>query len=507
MNPDTRRLDLDHPPLEDAATKAHRDMTRIRIKIAHRIASLRLLEAETPKDVASRGGAEAEGSHLPSNTEGFTGGLGLEERRRDPHHHDDDDEEDDADSQHGDVPNLEPFLRSWWRDLVRLARAFPEQALSSRRDAVSVLYLAQMAAVDKVREAETYTRQMQTERDEIRVRRRSSVGTSPRPEGRERSFDLFKTPEEQKNTRAASSSSSSSSSDDDSDDDFTVQNHFIRENRDDEGRLLWAVPAHEVHRPPEPVDPTRVADRMVEAAVVALDQATSDLVEANARLDCVVEAVNHESTAEIQLANEAKVAAVEAKNRAREKARAEKKRRRARETFESMKRSGGVRALKERYEATIDRKEDAEAEEVKEDGGRWTIEDGRWRNKEPEGRGDATAGGGDTAAGSPGTRPGTRPPSPPALASPPVLASLSADQPPVKRKRGRPRKKVALIGSLESPEPPTPVNKVESQLHLVSENQLDRDLKDWWKENPEASVKVDMNVGASGLSVAICSPL
>jgi hypothetical protein len=388
MNPDTRRLDLDHPPLEDAATKAHRDMTRIRIKIAHRIASLRLLEAETPKDVASRGGAEAEGSHLPSNTEGFTGGLGLEERRRDPHHHDDDDEEDDADSQHGDVPNLEPFLRSWWRDLVRLARAFPEQALSSRRDAVSVLYLAQMAAVDKVREAETYTRQMQTERDEIRARRRSSVGTSPRPEGRERSFDLFKTPEEQKNSPAAPSSSSSSSSDDDSDDDFTVQNHFIRENRDDEGRLLWAVPAHEVHRPPEPVDPTRVADRMVEAAVVALDQATSDLVEANARLDCVVEAVNHESTAEIQLANEAKVAAVEAKNRAREKARAEKKRRRARETFESMKRSGGVRALKERYEATIDRKEDAEkAEEVKEDGGRWTIEDGRWRNKEPEGAG------------------------------------------------------------------------------------------------------------------------
>jgi hypothetical protein len=496
MNPDTRRLDLDHPPLEDAATKAHRDMTRIRIKIAHRIASLRLLEAETPKDVASRGGAEAEGSHLPSNTEGFTGGLGLEERRRDPHHHDDDDEEDDADSQHGDVPNLEPFLRSWWRDLVRLARAFPEQALSSRRDAVSVLYLAQMAAVDKVREAETYTRQMQTERDEIRVRRRSSVGTSPRLEGRERSFDLFKTPEEQKNTRAASSSSSSSSSDDDSDDDFTVQNHFIRENRDDEGRLLWAVP--------EPVDPTRVADRMVEAAVVALDQATSDLVEANARLDCVVEAVNHESTAEIQLANEAKVAAVEAKNRAREKARAEKKRRRARETFESLKRSGGVRAMKERYEATIDRKEDEEkAEEVKEDGGRWTIEDGRWRNKEPEGAKEATRllGEATRLLAAPAPAP------PPALASPPVLASLSADQPPVKRKRGRPRKKVALIGSLESPEPPTPVNKVESQLHLVSENQLDRDLKDWWKENPEASVKVDMNVGASGLSVAICSPL
>ena len=504
MNPDTRRLDLDHPPLEDAATKAHRDMTRIRIKIAHRIASLRLLEAETPKDVASRGGAEAEGSHLPSNTEGFTGGLGLEERRRDPHHHDDDDEEDDADSQHGDVPNLEPFLRSWWRDLVRLARAFPEQALSSRRDAVSVLYLAQMAAVDKVREAETYTRQMQTERDEIRARRRSSVGTSPRPEGRERSFDLFKTPEEQKNTPAAPSSSSSSSSDDDSDDDFTVQNHFIRENRDDEGRLLWAVPAHEVHRPPEPVDPTRVADRMVEAAVVALDQATSDLVEANARLDCVVEAVNHESTAEIQLANEAKVAAVEAKNRAREKARAEKKRRRARETFESLKRSGGVRALKERYEATIDRKEDEEkAEEVKEDEVRWTIEDGRWRNKEPEGAGQATRllGEATRLLAAPAPAP------PPALVPPPVLASLSADQPPVKRKRGRPRKKVALIGSLESPEPPTPVNKVESQLHLVSENQLDRDLKDWWKENPEASVKVDMNVGASGLSVAICSPL
>ena len=499
MNPDTRRLDLDHPPLEDAATKAHRDMTRIRIKIAHRIASLRLLEAETPKDVASRGGAEAEGSHLPSNTEGFTGGLGLEERRRDPHHHDDDDEEDDADSQHGDVPNLEPFLRSWWRDLVRLARAFPEQALSSRRDAVSVLYLAQMAAVDKVREAETYTRQMQTERDEIRVRRRSSVGTSPRLEGRERSFDLFKTPEEQKNTPAAPYSSSSS--DDDSDDDFTVQNHFIRENRDDEGRLLWAVPAHEVHRPPEPVDPTRVADRMVEAAVVALDQATSDLVEANARLDCVVEAVNHESTAEIQLANEAKVAAVESKNRAREKARAEKKRRRARETFESMKRSGGVRALKERYEATIDRKEDAEAEEVKEDGGRWTIENGRWRNKEPEGEATQLLGEATRLLAAPAPAPA------PALASPPALASLSADQPPVKRKRGRPRKKVALIGSLESPEPPTPVNKVESQLHLVSENQLDRDLKDWWKENPEASVKVDMNVGASGLSVAICSPL
>ena len=412
MNPDTRRLDLDHPPLEDAATKAHRDMTRIRIKIAHRIASLRLLEAETPKDVASRGGAEAEGSHLPSNTEGFTGGLGLEERRRDPHHHDDDDEEDDADSQHGDVPNLEPFLRSWWRDLVRLARAFPEQALSSRRDAVSVLYLAQMAAVDKVREAETYTRQMQTERDEIRARRRSSVGTSPRPEGRERSFDLFKTTRGAKKHPRPRPPLSSSSSDDDSDDDFTMQNHFIREKRDDEGRLLWAVPAHEVHRPPEPVDPTRVADRMVEAAVVALDQATSDLVEANARLDCVVEAVNHESTAEIQLANEAKVAAVEAKNRAREKARAEKKRRRARETFESLKRSGGVRALKERYEATIDRKEDEEkAEEVKEDEVRWTIEDGRWRNKEPEGAGagDATAGGGDTAAGSPGTRPATRP--------------------------------------------------------------------------------------------------
>ena len=283
-----------------------------------------------------------------------------------------------------------------------------------------------------------------------------------------------------------------------------MQNHFIRESRDDEGRLLWAVPAHEVHRPPEPIDPTRVADRMVEAAVVALDQATSDLVEANARLDCVVEAVNHESTAEIQLANEAKVAAVEAKNRAREKARAEKKRRRARETFESLKRSGGVRALKKRYEATIDRKEDAEnTEEVKEDGGRWTIEDGRWRNKEPEGAGAATRllGEATRLLAAPAPAPA------PALASPPVLASLSADQPPVKRKRGRPRKKVALIGSLESPEPPTPVNKVESQLHLVSENQLDRDLKDWWKENPEASVKVDMNVGASGLSVAICSPL
>jgi hypothetical protein len=240
---------------------------------------------------------------------------------------------------------------------------------------------------------------------------------------------------------------------------------------------------------------------MVEAAVVALDQATSDLVEANARLDCVVEAVNHESTAEIQLANEAKVAAVESKNRAREKARAEKKRRRARETFESMKRSGGVRALKERYEATIDRKEDAEAEEVKEDGGRWTIENGRWRNKEPEGEATRLLGEATRLLAAPAPAPA------PALASPPALASLSADQPPVKRKRGRPRKKVALIGSLESPEPPTPVNKVESQLHLVSENQLDRDLKDWWKENPEASVKVDMNVGASGLSVAICSPL
>ena len=163
-----------------------------------------------------------------------------------------------------------------------------------------------------------------------------------------------------------------------------------------------------------------------------------------------------------------------------------------------------MRALKKRYEATIDRKEDAEnTEEVKEDGGRWTIEDGRWRNKEPEGAGAATRllGEATRLLAAPAPAPA------PALASPPVLASLSADQPPVKRKRGRPRKKVALIGSLESPEPPTPVNKVESQLHLVSENQLDRDLKDWWKENPEASVKVDMNVGASGLSVAICSPL
>ena len=173
---DTCRPGLDHPPADDAASQAHRDMTCLRIKIAHRIASLRLLQSE-PK-VASASPAEAEDStaRLPGN-EGLTGGIGLEDHRRHRRREDDDDEDedDDADSQ-GGVHRLEPHLRSWWLELVKLARAFPEQACSSRRDAVSVLYLAQMAAVDKVRAAETYTRRVRAERDEIRARRRPARG-------------------------------------------------------------------------------------------------------------------------------------------------------------------------------------------------------------------------------------------------------------------------------------------------------------------------------------------
>ena len=48
---DTRRPGLQHPPADDAASQAqaHRDMTRLRIKIARRIASLRLLQSESPK--------------------------------------------------------------------------------------------------------------------------------------------------------------------------------------------------------------------------------------------------------------------------------------------------------------------------------------------------------------------------------------------------------------------------------------------------------------------------
>ena len=183
---DTRRSGLD-PPADDAASQAHRDMTRLRIKIAHRIASLRLLQSEPKVAAASPAEAEDSTARLPGN-EGLTSGIGLEDHRR--------------------------HLR--------------------RED----------------------------------------------------------------------------------EDDFT---------RDDDrrlpGRLPWMVPPHDHPAPPSPTEPDRVADRIVEAAVVALDQATSDLTEATARLQCIVEAVNNEAAAEIQLSAEAKAEAVEAKRRATMRAR------------------------------------------------------------------------------------------------------------------------------------------------------------------------------------------
>jgi len=464
---DTRRSGLD-PPADDAASQAHRDMTCLRIKIAHRIASLRLLQSE-PK-VASASPAEAEDStaRLPGN-EGLTGGIGLEDHRRHRRREDDDDEDedDDADSQ-GDVHRLEPHLRSWWLELVKLARAFPEQACSSRRDAVSVLYLAQMAAVDKVRAAETYTRRVRAERNEIRARRRPGAGAIP-PEGGERSPELFITPD-WKGAETSSSSSSSSSSNDDDDDD------------DDDDPL----------RRPSPPEPDRVANRIVEAAVTALDQATSDLTEATARLQCIVEAVNNEAAAEIQLSAEAKAEAVEAKRRARMRAREirkEKKRRRAREQFESLKRLGGVQALRERHAAKAEQ-ERAMAEKER-------LEEASRSNKGPEDAAEATGYSPLNAAPAPAPSPGP--------SHPLVFASLSAEQPLAKRKRKRAGSRKKPLGSLESPEPQTPVDA--PGLRLAPDNQLDKDLSEWWRENPGGDVKVAMTVDEErGLSVAICSP-
>ena len=488
---DTRRPGLDHPPADDAASQAHRDMTRLRIKIAHRIASLRLLQSEPKVAAASPAEAEDSTARLPGN-EGLTSGIGLEDHRRHLRREDDEEEEedDDADSQ-GGVHKLEPHLRSWWRDLVKLARAFPEQACSSRRDAVSVLYLAQMAAVDKVRAAETYTRRVRAERDEIRARRRPGAGATP-PEGGERSLELFKTPDWKKaktssssSPSSPSSSSSSSSSSGEDEDDFT---------RDDDrrlpGRLLWRVPPHDHPAPPSPTEPDRVADRIVEAAVVALDQATSDLTEATARLQCIVEAVNNETAAEIQLSAEAKAEAVEAKRRATMRARetrTEKKRRRAREQFESLKRLGGVQALRERHAAKVER-ERAEKERP---------EEASYSNKGPEDAAEATGDSPLNAAPAPAPSPV---PSPPV-----VLASLSAEQPLARRKRKRAGSRKKPLGSLESPELQTPVDALG--LRLAPDNQLDKDLSEWWRENPGGDVKVAVTVDEEGgLSVAICSP-
>ena len=367
---------------------------------------------------------------------------------------------------------------------MKLARAFPEQACSSRRDAVSVLYLSQMAAVDKVRAAETYTRRARAERDEIRARRRPGAGTTP-PEGGERSLELFKTPDWKK---AETSSSSSSSSSGEDEDDFT-RDDFTRDRRLP-GRLLWRVPPHDHLRRPSPTEPDRVADRIVEAAVVALDQATSDLTEATARLQCIVEAVNNEAAAEIQLSAEAKAEAVEAKRRATMRARetrTEKKRRRAREQFESLKRLGGVQALRERHAAKVER-ERAEKERP---------EEASYSNKGPEDAAEATGDSLLNAAPAPAPSP---------VQSPPVvLASLSAEQPLAKRKWKRAGSRKKPLGSLESPELQTPVDALG--LRLAPDNQLDKDLSEWWRENPGGDVKVAVTVDEEGgLSVAICSP-
>ena len=487
---DTRRPGLEHPPADDAASQAqaHRDMTRLRIKIARRIASLRLLQSE-PK-VASPSPAEAEDStgRLPGN-ERLIGGIGLEDHRRHRRREDDEDEDDDddADSQ-GGVHKLELHLRSWWRDLVKLARAFPEQACSSQRDAVSVLYLAQMAAVDKVRAAETYTRRARAERDEIRARRRPGAGATP-PEGGERSLELFKTPDWKKAETSSSSSSSSSSSGED-EDDFTRDDFTRDDDHRLPGRLLWRVPPHDHLRRPSPTEPDRVADGIVKAAVVALDQATSDLTEATARLRCIVEAVNNEAAAEIQLSAEAKAKAVEAKRRATARARVtrtEKKRRRAREQFESLKRLGGVQALRERHAAKVER-ERAEQER---------LEEASRSNEGPEDAEEAT---GDSTLN---TAPA---PAPSPVPSPPtILASLSAEQPVAERKRKRAGSRKKPLGSLESPELQTPVDA--PGLRLAPDNQLDKDLSEWWRENPGVDVKVAMTVDEEGeLCVAICSP-
>ena len=70
--------------------------------------------------------------------------------------------------------------------------------------------------------------------------------------------------------------------------------------------------------------------------------------------------MNNEAAAEIRLSAEAKAEAVKAKRRAATTARVtrtEKKRRRAREQFESLKRLGGVQALRERHAAKVERGE------------------------------------------------------------------------------------------------------------------------------------------------------
>ena len=86
----------------------------------------------------------------------------------------------------------------------------------------------------------------------------------------------------------------------------------------------------------------------------------------------------------------------------------------------------------------------------------------------------------------------------PRLGSPP-----SSQSPRGKRKRAGSRKKP--LGSLESPELQTPVDA--PGLRLAPDNQLDKDLSEWWRENPGVDVKVAMTVDEEGeLCVAICSP-
>ena len=202
--------------------------------------------------------------------------------------------------------------------------------------------------------------------------------------------------------------------------------------------------------------------------------------------------MNNEAAAEIQLSAEAKAEAVEAKRRATMRAREirkEKKRRRAREHFESLKRLGGVQALRERHAAKMEQ-ERAMAEKER-------LEEASRSNKGPEDAAEATGYSPLNAAPAPAPSPGP--------SRPLVFASLSAEQPLAKRKRKRAGSRKKPLGSLESPEHQTPVDALG--LRLAPDNQLDKDLSEWWRENPGGDVKVAMTVDEErGLSVAICSP-
>ena len=232
--------------------------------------------------------------------------------------------------------------------------------------------------------------------------------------------------------------------------------------------------------------PSRRRDR--EAAVVALDQATSDLTEATARLQCIVEAVNNEAARDPAVRG-GQGGGCESKETGGDDGAGDPDGEETKEGEGAVRVAeapGGVRALRERHAAKVER-ERAERER---------LEEASRSNEGPEDAEEATGDSTLNAAPAPAPSPVPSPPT--------ILASLSAEQPVAERKRKRagPGRNLGFARVARAPN-----SGGCAGIAARTRYQLDKDLSEWWRENPGGDVKVAMTVDEEGeLCVAICSP-